>query len=101
MNGFDCNHLACVTKRSWAVVSGKATITVMLQGQWGLSFDSPTGADPGGVVSRGVHTPLLKGLSKLDNIVAETLFPVMFPRWLNEETYIADATFVSLKQKCF
>lgn len=87
MNGFDCNHLACVTKRSWAVVSGKATITVTLQGQWGLSFDSPTGADPGGMVSRGGHTRLLKGLAKLDNIVAENLLRLkMFFSLATQET---------------
>ena len=31
--------------------------------------------------ARTLHTR--KGLAKLGNIVAETLFPVMFPRWLN------------------
>ena len=32
-----------------------------------------------------IHKAFLnyKGLAKLRNIVAETLFPVMFPRWLN------------------
>ena len=40
-----------------------------------------------------------KGLAKLGNIVAETMFLVMFPGvW---ETYVSDAKFVSGKQKCF
>ena len=39
---------------------------------------------------------LVSSLGKLGNIVVGTLFPVMFLRWLN-----CDATFASLKQKCF
>ena len=39
--------------------------------------------------------------NKLGNIVAETLFPVMFLGWLNWKTYVADANFASVKQNVF
>jgi len=42
-----------------------------------------------------------KGLAKLGNIVAETMFLFTFHGWLNWETYVSDAKFVSGKQKCF
>ena len=39
---------------------------------------------------------MLCGLAKLGNIVAETTFLVMFPEgWLNWETFVSDAKFVS------
>ena len=47
------------------------------------------------------RTGLSKGLAKLGNIVAETMFLVMFPEgWLNWETYVSDAKFV-WEAKCF
>ena len=42
-----------------------------------------------------------KGLAKLGNIVAETIFLVMFPGVAKWETYVSDAKFVSGNQNVF